>query len=151
MGQVVMNLELLIPTPSLSSGWFQSWWPHLRIETLQVSLPYDSNFDSMQITKGISPCPGCYRPRGLVWRGVASLAREAPVGAVATFSSSKQAKRKMAFPMSLLAQQVSQNHQDDKEASEHSTRGLIYQGYLQRGNTEAVLSYHFRDKRILGV
>ena len=60
MGQVVMNLELLIPTPSLSSGWFQSWWPHLRIETLQVSLPYDSNFDSMQITKGISPCPGCY-------------------------------------------------------------------------------------------
>ena len=46
MDQVVMNLELLIPTPS-SSGWFQSWWPHLRIETLQVSLAYDSDFDSM--------------------------------------------------------------------------------------------------------
>lgn len=79
------------------------------------------------------------------------MAREAPVGAVAAFSSTKQAKRKMAFSMSFLAQQVSQNHQDDKEPSEYSTRGLIYQGYLQRGNTEAVLSYHFRDKRILGV
>ena len=79
------------------------------------------------------------------------MAREAPVGAVAAFSSPKQAKGKMAFPTSFLAQQVSPNHHDDKESSEHSTRGLIYQGYMQRGDTLAVVSYHFRDKHILGV
>lgn len=57
----------------------------------------------------------------------------------------------MESPMFSLAHQVSQHHQDEKESSERSLWGFIYQDYLQRYNTEVVLSFHLRDKYIQGV